>query len=144
VRWEQLYKEEQEKLPELYRGQFLYNVSPEEIQDKHPKVKLLFSFRNATEHQKSQLRKKLYLKRWQRHESDTGSDEVQVASLTVKIRNLLLHLRRNKQDKKNIRHLQLLQSRRNGVMKSLKKSNAEKYYKILLDLKLGDIVRAYK
>ena len=63
----------------------------------------------------------------QRHDSDTGSPEVQVAILSQKINELAAHLKDNKKDNHSRRGLLKMVSDRRSHLKYLKKKSESKY-----------------
>lgn len=71
-----------------------------------------------------------------RHESDTGSPEVQVALLTERIRDLTEHLRTHKHDFGSRRGLLLMVGRRNRLLRYLAKSDRESYQALIQRLGL--------
>ena len=62
-----------------------------------------------------------------RHESDTGSPEVQVAILTKRISHLTEHLRANKHDESCRRGLLMLVGQRRRLLAYLRKRDYKKY-----------------
>eukprot|EP01129_Flabellula_baltica_P017350 TRINITY_DN9594_c0_g1_i1.p1 TRINITY_DN9594_c0_g1~~TRINITY_DN9594_c0_g1_i1.p1 ORF type:complete len:559 (+),score=163.12 TRINITY_DN9594_c0_g1_i1:17-1693(+) len=144
IKWQRVFETEQSKLPEELRNRYRFGVQPDEIESLHPKIKFLFSMSNASPRERTQVIKQDLIKKWKAHTTDTGSSEVQVAMLTLKIREAVEKVRKNRKEKSRIRVLQKFVSRRRSLMKKLKKKNVEKYYALLLDLNLGDIVQLYK
>ena len=71
-----------------------------------------------------------------RHESDTGSPEVQIALLTRRIEDLTAHLMKNKKDKHSRRGLLKLVAKRRAHLKYLKRKNLKKYKEVLKELGL--------
>ncbi|KAI9222934.1 hypothetical protein BC828DRAFT_377229 [Blastocladiella britannica] len=71
-----------------------------------------------------------------RSPSDTGSPEAQAAVLTARINNLKQHLATNKKDKHNERGLTLLMSKRDKLLKYLKRQDLQTYYVTLHQLGL--------
>jgi len=63
----------------------------------------------------------------QRHATDTGSPEVQVAILSQKINELAAHLKENKKDNHSRRGLLKMVSDRRSHLKYLKKKSESKY-----------------
>lgn len=63
----------------------------------------------------------------QRHDTDTGSPEVQVAVLTRRIEELSAHLDKNRKDKHSRRGLLSLVAARRGHLQYLEKSNKRAY-----------------
>lgn len=82
-----------------------------------------------------QEQKKEIIEKYKVHDKDTGSDEVQAALLTERIKRLLGHLKENPKDLHSKRGLLKLVSKRRKVLKHLK-AESEKRYKALVK-KLG-------
>jgi small subunit ribosomal protein S15 len=76
------------------------------------------------------------IKKFGKHEKDTGSPEVQIAILTEEILNLQKHLSQNKQDKNSKRGLILKISQRRKLLNYLKKESYHRYRKIIEELRL--------
>lgn len=77
------------------------------------------------------------LDNFKKHDSDTGSLEVQVALLTEKINNLNQHLKSYPKDFSSKRGILLLVGRRHRFLRYIEKHNQYKYKEIikLLDLR---------
>ncbi len=71
------------------------------------------------------------LRRWQKHERDTGSVEVQVAALTERIENLSRHLRLHRKDFHSRRGLMMLVGRRRRLLRYLERENPERYRELV-------------
>ena len=67
------------------------------------------------------------VKKGQRHETDTGSPEVQVSILTRRIAELSVHLDKNRKDKHSRRGLMGLVADRRKHMKYLEGTNKRAY-----------------
>jgi len=76
------------------------------------------------------------IKKFGKHEKDTGTPEVQIALLTEEILNLQKHLSQNKQDKNSKRGLILKVSQRRKLLNYLKKESYHRYRKIIEELRL--------
>lgn len=76
------------------------------------------------------------IKKFGKHEKDTGSPEVQIALLTEEILNLSKHLQENKHDKNSKRGLILKISHRKKLLNYLKKVSYSRYRKIVKELNL--------
>ena len=74
--------------------------------------------------------------KFQLHEGDTGSPEVQVALLTARINHLNDHLRDNKNDHHSRRGLLLMVGQRRGLLDYLKKTDIESYRALIAKLGL--------
>ena len=64
---------------------------------------------------------------YRRHESDTGSPEVQVALLTTRINQLTEHLRLHKHDESSRRGLLKLVGQRRRLLAYLRKTEFQRY-----------------
>jgi len=82
----------------------------------------------------SEIDKKAIQKQFQRHESDTGSSEVQVALLTKRIEMLTEHLKSHKKDHSSRYGLIKMVSARRRLLDYLKKSNEDGYQKLIKEL----------
>lgn len=74
--------------------------------------------------------------RFKRHESDTGSPEVQVALLTRRIEELTQHLQANKKDFHSRRGLYKMIGQRRGLLNYLRKKDIERYRALVEELGL--------
>lgn len=72
----------------------------------------------------------------QRHKSDVGSPEVQVAVLTERIKQLTVHLRENKQDNHGRRGLLQMVGRRKKLLAYLQRKNFAGYQALIAKLGL--------
>ncbi len=70
------------------------------------------------------------------HETDTGSPEVQVALLTQRIEHLTDHFKTHKKDHHSRRGLLKLVSQRRRLLNYLRKSDVDRYRKIVAALQL--------
>jgi small subunit ribosomal protein S15 len=66
-----------------------------------------------------------------RHETDTGSAEVQIALLTGRINHLSQHLQGHKKDHASRRGLLMMVGKRNSLLKYLSRTAADRYRQIL-------------
>ena len=71
-----------------------------------------------------------------RHETDTGSPEVQIAILTSRIKQLTEHLRANKKDESCRRGLLKMVGQRRRLLTYLRKSNYKSYLETTEKLQL--------
>ena len=76
-------------------------------------------------------RKQELIKDFQQDESDTGSPEVQIAILTIRINNLTEHMRTHKKDYACRRGLLAMVSRRRRHLDFLRKVNPQRYLDII-------------
>ena len=76
------------------------------------------------------------LAKYQTHEKDTGSTEVQVVVLTKKIAELTNHLKTHKQDYDSRVGLLKMVGKRRRLLNYFKKTNEAEYPNLIADLKL--------
>lgn len=76
------------------------------------------------------------IKKYQSHKEDTGSTEVQIAILTKKISELTKHLKEHKKDFDSRRGLLMMVGKRRRLLNYLKKTEEDKYTKLIADLGL--------
>lgn len=74
------------------------------------------------------------IKKYARHEGDTGSPEVQIAVLTKRINDLTEHLRSNKKDHHSRRGLLKMVGQRRNLLNYLTKVDIERYRAIIARL----------
>ena len=73
---------------------------------------------------------------FQRHERDTGSSEVQIATLTKKIQLLTEHLKKNKKDHASRYGLIRMVNNRRSLLDYLKREDEAKYRDLIARLGL--------
>ncbi|MCB9841030.1 MAG: 30S ribosomal protein S15 [Phycisphaeraceae bacterium] len=71
-----------------------------------------------------------------RHETDTGSPEVQISLLTQRIRDVSEHLQKHRHDAHGRRGLIMMVSRRNRLLRYLSRTNREAYLELIKRLNL--------
>lgn len=71
------------------------------------------------------------IKKYARHEGDTGSPEVQIALLTERINHLTEHLKAHKKDHHSRRGLLMMVGQRRGLLNYLIKTDIERYRTII-------------
>ena len=74
------------------------------------------------------------IKKYARHEGDTGSPEVQIAVLTKRINDLTEHIRTNKKDHHSRRGLLKMVGQRRSLLNYLTKIDIERYRAIIAEL----------
>lgn len=84
----------------------------------------------------SQEAKTKIIAEFSRHESDTGSPEVQVAILSHRIRELTEHLKVHKHDHHSRRGLYKMIGQRRGLLNYLMKKDIERYRVLIKELGL--------
>ncbi len=78
------------------------------------------------------------IKKFARHEGDTGSPEVQIAILTERIRNLTEHIKKNKKDLHSRRGLIGMVNKRRKHLNYLRKTDSERYQRIIQELNIRE------
>jgi small subunit ribosomal protein S15 len=73
---------------------------------------------------------------YRRDEKDTGSPEVQIAILSARIADLTGHLKSHAKDHSSRRGLLKMVSRRNALLKYLRRSSRSKYQEVVQRLGL--------
>ncbi len=81
-------------------------------------------------------RKEEIIKKYGRHEGDTGSTEVQVALLTERITELTEHLKVHKKDNHSKVGLLKMVGQRRNLLKYLSKKDLEKYVELTNELNI--------
>ena len=71
-----------------------------------------------------------------RHETDTGSSQVQIAVLTERIRHLTEHLKSNRKDHTSRRGLLLMVGKRSALLKYLSRKDRARYMTLVKALGL--------
>jgi small subunit ribosomal protein S15 len=76
------------------------------------------------------------IEKFQLHDKDTGSPEVQIALLTERINHLTEHLKTHKKDFHSRRGLLKMVGQRRGLLNYLKTNDVDRYQVILKKLSL--------
>ena len=76
-------------------------------------------------------KKKKIIEKYKVHDTDTGSDEVQIALLSQEITELLSHLKTHPKDLHSKRGLLKMVSKRRGLLKHLKQEDEKKYNSVI-------------
>ncbi|MEM9063891.1 MAG: 30S ribosomal protein S15 [Planctomycetota bacterium] len=71
-----------------------------------------------------------------RHESDSGSPEVQISLLTARILEVAEHLREHKHDRHSRRGLVMMVGRRNRLLRYLQRTDLGRYQALIKKLGL--------
>lgn len=80
--------------------------------------------------------KKQLIKKYGRHEKDTGSPEVQIALISERIKELTEHLKDHKKDFHSQRGLLNLASKRKRLLNYLRRKDYNKFVKVVKDLEI--------
>lgn len=83
-------------------------------------------------------KKQEIIAKFARDSKDTGSTEVQVALLSDRIASLTEHLKANPKDHSSRLGLLKLVGQRRGLLKYLKKTQYDRYAKLIAELKIKD------
>ena len=75
-------------------------------------------------------------KKFGKHETDTGSPEVQIAMLTERINELTEHLRTHSKDHHSRRGLLMMVGRRRRLLRYLERADVDRYRALVADLGL--------
>lgn len=78
--------------------------------------------------------KQQIVEKYKRHDSDTGSAEVQIALLTKRIEELTLHFKTHVKDNHSRRGLLKLVSQRRSLLDYLKREDNERYHQVITQL----------
>lgn len=81
-------------------------------------------------------KKQEIIEKYQIHEGDTGSPEVQIAILTYRIETLTEHLKANKKDNHSRRGLNKMVGHRRSLLRYLQENDIERYRAIIAELGL--------
>lgn len=84
----------------------------------------------------SKKKKQAVIKEAQRHETDTGSAEAQIALLTKRIEELSRHLKKNTKDHHSRRGLLMMVGKRRRFLQFLRRENEGSYKKLVKKLEL--------
>jgi len=74
--------------------------------------------------------------KYRKHDTDTGSPEVQIALLTDRINHLTEHLKAHKKDHHSRRGLLMLVGKRRRFLDYLKNNDVERYRSVIAELGL--------
>jgi small subunit ribosomal protein S15 len=84
----------------------------------------------------STVKKAEVVKKFQQHEGDTGSPEVQVALLSERVSHLTEHLKNNHKDHHSRRGLLKMVGQRRALLDYLKRKDLDRYKKLIETLGL--------
>lgn len=76
------------------------------------------------------------IKKFELHEKDTGSSEVQIAILTEEINRLLFHLKKHKNDLHSKRGLLKMVDKRRKLLRYLREEDKKRYQAVVKKLNL--------
>ncbi|XP_070568075.1 small ribosomal subunit protein uS15m-like isoform X2 [Ptychodera flava] len=116
--------------PSMYKLGF---EDVEELQDADEIVKKLFTLEYASNFEIQRLKGDI-LKKRVRESEDGPSHEVNIAILTLQIRNLAEHMKHNRKDMLNKRRLLMAIDRRNKLLGYLRRNNYDRFQWLLKEL----------
>lgn len=116
----------------------LEEQSVKSLKSKNEAVLRIINMKNASNADALKMAVQLAREEFQRFPGDTGSSEVQAAVMTVRIHNLVKHVKENKKDFKNIRALRILVQQRQSILRYLKSDQPERYFWTIQKLGLTD------
>ncbi|SJM84874.1 probable 37S ribosomal protein S28, mitochondrial [Zygosaccharomyces bailii] len=116
--------------------------SSDSLQARREALLRILSMRNTDNKNSMKLALRLAREEFQRFPDDTGSSEVQAACMTIRIHNLVSHVKDHQKDHANTRVLRTLVQQRQRILRYLKKDNPERYYWTIQKLGLTDAVIA--
>lgn len=82
-------------------------------------------------------KKQTAIKEFARHDTDTGSAEVQIALLSKQIKELADHLKKHPKDNHSRRGLLMMVGKRRKFLRYLKDENEARYTKLVKKLELA-------
>lgn len=114
--------------------------SLESLEARREAISRILSMRNADNKNLLKMALRLAREEFQRFPGDTGSSEVQAACMTIRIHNLVKHVKDHQKDFANIRVLRMLVQQRQRILRYLKRDNSKRYFWTLEKLGLTDPV----
>lgn len=130
-------KAEQLKLSTM-NEQLLESESVESLEARREALLRILSLKNADNKSAMKLAVRLAREEFQRFPGDSGSSEVQAACMTVRIHNMVHHVKEHHKDFANTRRLRMLVQQRQSLLRYLKRDNPERYYWTIQKLGLSD------
>eukprot|EP00281_Chroomonas_sp_CCMP1168_P030674 CAMPEP_0206245542 /NCGR_PEP_ID=MMETSP0047_2-20121206/18753_1 /ASSEMBLY_ACC=CAM_ASM_000192 /TAXON_ID=195065 /ORGANISM="Chroomonas mesostigmatica_cf, Strain CCMP1168" /LENGTH=236 /DNA_ID=CAMNT_0053670849 /DNA_START=31 /DNA_END=741 /DNA_ORIENTATION=+ len=103
-------------------------------------LRRMLSMDNACQGERNKLRILEAMKEHQRHESDTGSPEAQIAIFTERINYLQGHVKQHHKDQSTKRGVNQLVSDRKKMLKYLKRKDEARYHDLIQKLGLRDVI----
>ncbi len=95
--------------------------------------------RTGSKSELMQARRGVMVRSWQPRPGDTGSSRVQVAALTVRIDNLIEHMKEFKKDHHSKRGLDALVQRRKRLLQYMKRKEHDVYKEVIRALNLAPV-----
>ncbi len=95
--------------------------------------------RTGSKYEIMQAKRNVMVRSWQPRPGDTGSSRVQVAALTVRIDNLIEHVKEFKKDHHSRRGLDALVQRRKRLLQYMKRKDHVTYKEVIKALDLAPV-----
>lgn len=130
--------QEEKEVPEDIKGHYRFGIKAEEIEPYPLKLKEALSLKNAPIREVKEFRISKAIEKFSRKSSDTGSSEVQIAVMTIKIERLNEHMKKHHKDFSTKRGHEILVNRRRKLLKYLKRTKPEAYYRVIKEYKIPD------
>lgn len=118
-----------------------FGVLPSALIDLDERVQRSVDLVNASEAEIRQYKIQKAVEKFRRFDGDTGSSEVQVAILSVKIKSMEAHMKAHRKDFHSRRGLQIMVNKRRKLMVHLRKNNFDTYKSVLQEYGLRDIIK---
>eukprot|EP01116_Phalansterium_solitarium_P014225 TRINITY_DN31798_c0_g1_i1.p1 TRINITY_DN31798_c0_g1~~TRINITY_DN31798_c0_g1_i1.p1 ORF type:complete len:346 (+),score=32.00 TRINITY_DN31798_c0_g1_i1:84-1121(+) len=122
-------------------GRYRFGVTEEMLDavNAPEKVRHLLSMTNAPSREVRDFRVQELMQKVRRHEFDCGSSEAQIAALTERINAITVVLSANKKDKHLKHRMTQIVAKRVRLMKYLRRTKPEAYFKTIVACGLKDI-----
>ncbi|GMM31694.1 mitochondrial 37S ribosomal protein [Martiniozyma asiatica (nom. inval.)] len=120
----------------VYKAQVAQLTKDEAL--KREAILRILAMRNADNEQMQKKLTELAVQEFQRFDGDTGSSEAQAAAITVRIQNLMTHVKANPQDLAHQRRVRMLTQKRQRLLRYLKRDNPQRYFWAIEKLGLTD------
>eukprot|EP00611_Tribonema_gayanum_P027515 TRINITY_DN6809_c0_g1_i2.p1 TRINITY_DN6809_c0_g1~~TRINITY_DN6809_c0_g1_i2.p1 ORF type:complete len:215 (-),score=85.25 TRINITY_DN6809_c0_g1_i2:425-1069(-) len=125
--------------PVVPLNKYLYNIKLGDEDAVSPAVRTVLSLQTGNSAQRVLAEKRAAMAAWARRPGDSGSTEVQVAILTVRINNLHRHFKKHTKDKHTRRGLEALTVQRRKLLQYMKRVDFPMYRRIVLTLGLQPV-----
>lgn len=131
-----------ERLPAGMKGKYRFNVSEADLDEigACDQLRSFLRLENAHQRERRQAMIQEQINKFGKHPWDCGRTHVQVASLTLKIKQMEATLKEHRKNSAMKRSIQKLVGRRKKLLQYLKRTDVKGYYEVLLEHKLRDMV----
>ncbi len=121
-------------------GKYKFGIETDAEADMSPDVQALLELeRTGSKYEIMQAKRNIMVRSWQPRPGDTGSSRVQVAALTVRIDNLVEHVKEFKKDHHSKRGLDALVQRRKRILQYMKRTEHDIYKEVIKALNLAPV-----